>query len=426
MPLTFARSAPTSGPPPSVYPIPGTIDGTGATDTTFAIQQWINSVPDGTPGHPNVLQFGAGATYGYAQGSWGYGLNYVDGSPPGTANGSYGAYLLVRRNHLVLDFNGCTFLAITAGTEHRFTWFITGGTDVTLKNGTIDGNVPVVGFPVGNGEFQAPISLEATDSTLITNMTIKHCTGYFVWFDVENIGLATPPYGVGKATPCTNVSATHLTCDTNYNGQGMAIDGVSGCLIDTCTITNPAQNGIDIEPNFTSFAADHITINNCTITGVGGGGYAGIVSVASGVDGTNAHDWTFTNNTITWSTTTQPARGIWLGNAPNTTPINNVTIKGNTLTGTYSQLNLNRMTNLDIEDNIVNRGWDIVAGGPCAGTGSVMFASWCSGKMLNNTWNGGFVGGLYGVYDYFNCAGGPTGGTNNISPYSGNTNWPSP
>lgn len=416
-PLTsFGRGIGTSlGPPPAnVYNIPGTVDGTGATDTTLAIQTWVNSVPDGTLGNPNTLRFGAGAIYGYAQGSWGEGFQHVDESPSGASNGSYGAYLLIRRNHLILDFNGCTFQALEAGTQHRFTWFAAGGSGVTFKNGTIDGRAGILGPPTGDPEFQSPIWLEATDSTTIRNMTLKHCTGYFIEFLINSIGRATPS-NIPSATPCSNVLVDGCTFDTqqNSNAQGLAIEGVNGLTIQNCTMLNPAANGIDVEPNFTSWPVQNITINNNTITGVQIGGGGCIVAVASGMDGNLAGNWTITNNTLAISPSLMPPGasniyGIWI--SPAVHNLNGLTITGNNITCSLYPFFMSHITNLDIENNTTTQ--------PTGSPNIVLAADNCTGKAINNMASG--ISGGQGAHDRTTNS---WPGTNSITT-SGNTGWP--
>ncbi len=45
------------------FNVPGSIDATGATNVTAALQSWINGVPNGTAGSPNILRFPGGSKY---------------------------------------------------------------------------------------------------------------------------------------------------------------------------------------------------------------------------------------------------------------------------------------------------------------------------------------------------------------------------
>ena len=62
VPPTTTTTAPPP-PPPNVFNIPSSVTGDCSADVTTEIDAWVASVPNGTAGNPNILNFGANACY---------------------------------------------------------------------------------------------------------------------------------------------------------------------------------------------------------------------------------------------------------------------------------------------------------------------------------------------------------------------------
>ncbi|OGH48231.1 MAG: hypothetical protein A3A51_04400 [Candidatus Levybacteria bacterium RIFCSPLOWO2_01_FULL_39_10] len=107
------RSAPPTPTGTNVYTIPSNIDGTGSSDVSTALQNFVNSIPNGTSSTPSIIVFPAGKNYQLNPAItlsdrnnltfWGYGATLRTTGPGNTVNSS--AFLLYRSDNIkILGF----------------------------------------------------------------------------------------------------------------------------------------------------------------------------------------------------------------------------------------------------------------------------------------------------------------------------------
>jgi len=307
-----------------------------AVDTQLA--SWIATVPDGS-----IIQFSKNACYGVDQ------TIYVSG-----------------RNNLTFDGNGATFKALTLqdvaySGQNRAIWRINGGSTITLENmivwGASDGRFSA---PTHDLEWQHGVAFDGGSNMILKNSTIKNVYGDFVEFQYLD-GSANETL----ATAAVNGTVFNNTFN-NSNRQGIGISDGSHITIDSNTITSANADAIDIEPDVSSEAADHITINNNIFSGaqnafdLGFGGYSwsGLV-----------HDIIFTNNKDLALRPTCSSEMVTSSRSAiaGTTPISNVTISGNTgysLTDGFGVFDT--FNNLTVTNNTIHgdgNGCDPIPGG---------------------------------------------------------------
>jgi hypothetical protein len=205
VPITTAPTAPTPT-------IPASIDATGATDVTSALQSYLNGLASGAK-----VVFKAGATYRITNG-----------------------IKVVGKSNLVIDGNGATIYKTTRGNSPILE-LREGSNNNTIKNLTIKGVNPYPGYWNLAYEHEHGISLGGTKQTLIDSCKIINVGGdgiYFTGIWINNVLYPSQD--------------THITkCLFDGTGRmGIAItDGGNGVVVDFCTFRNQGYYLWDIEPN---------------------------------------------------------------------------------------------------------------------------------------------------------------------------------
>lgn len=377
------------------------IDFTGATDTSAAIEAFIARVPDGS-----TIRFPSSGICGYQD----------RGTP---LWGNSAAYQVVRRHNLTIDGNGCQFVSLSLGDIHRYTWYVGGGSGITLENLHVVGSYPAFALNGANFEFQSPIWIEGVSGCNIVGNTLSNCYGYFINVFGDQNGA-----GGGNATnPSTNVLVDSNTMTNQWQGtpvgayvgaQGFVVEGAVNLTVSNNTINHPGLNAIDIEPNFTTWPCHDIVFRNNVITNLN---YSVLTCVGAATTGANCFNITIDNNTATQNVPSNCAEAIWAGN-PAGAPMDAWTVTNNKLNTLARAVNFLNMTHCNVQHNTFHQ-----FSGGCTGAGSpgaVMYGN----QLPNGTVSNNFVDGgqaAYGISDQNITA----GGSRSVFVANGNnTNWP--
>ena len=141
------------------YQVPASVDGTGATDVSTHLNNWISNVPDGS-----VVSF-----------------------RPGTYLLSKGIQLGNRRN-LIFEGNGATLKTTGSGSDyvaspfvlgwsHKLKYWTGGSRDIAIRHFTLVGNDPSPGEYGGGGENQMGVQIVGTRNLEVSGVTIRAVRG---------------------------------------------------------------------------------------------------------------------------------------------------------------------------------------------------------------------------------------------------------
>lgn len=212
----------------AVVDIPSSIDATGASDVSAALQTFINGVADGT-----LINFPAAGIY------------RID----------YGIHLSAR-NRLILDGHGCTlaYVSVTGtGNDYSFFYDYNGvGADIWIKNFVLIGSSPYPGVytpgtsPTG-GEGQHGVIVKSN------RFEISGCTISAVWGD-----------GFYLIFGSNNVWI-HDNHVISCGRQGLTIIAASNVITERNVFDTSGQHAFDVEPNASTDISENIIFRNNTI-----------------------------------------------------------------------------------------------------------------------------------------------------------------
>jgi hypothetical protein len=209
------------------FTVPSSIDATGATDVTSALQAFLNSAP-----HHSELDFKAGARYRIE----------------GTLHLSY-------RNDMAVDGKGATFFATTPTNDrNRSQWVFGNDSNLEVSNMTIHGANPHAGQAddayVQDLEAQHGIEVDGGEQINLHNLDITDTYGDFIY-----VGRSAGPV-LGHATDIH----IHDNLMERNGRQGISVSDGSFVLIDHNTINETRRATIDLEPYAHSGEVNNITI----------------------------------------------------------------------------------------------------------------------------------------------------------------------
>lgn len=221
-----------------LHQIPATIDTTGTTDVTNALNAYFRSVPDSSEIH-----FVPFARY------------RVEGT-----------LLFVNRRHLTLQGNGATVFATTTGAgvtppaslAHRWPrgrrhFLFQGGAGITVRNVKVRGANPVAGTSepayVAALEAQHGFEFSGVEGGELDRVTVNDVYGDFVYFG---------PYTGNLAS---GIRVHHSTFERNGR-QGVAFTGAQDILFEQNAMSHVRRAHFDLEPNLSSDVVRRITIRD--------------------------------------------------------------------------------------------------------------------------------------------------------------------
>jgi hypothetical protein len=247
----------------ATYTVPASIDATGATDVTAALNGWIQGVPDGS-----VISFPAKGVYKLGKG-----------------------IQLGNRRNLVLQGNGATLRASGAGSDNVASLFVpgysyplrhwSGGTShIAIRDFNLVGNDSTPGVYGSGGEGQAGFRSYATDYLEVSGCKISAVWGDgFFFHEATNIWIHDNQVASAGRNGVTVISGSGITAENN-------------------TFDKIGYVTLDVEPNAATEASSNIVFRGNT-AGTWGQDF---VSVDGQHTGAPIRDITVSGNTVTGST----------------------------------------------------------------------------------------------------------------------------
>lgn len=237
-------------------------------DNTHDDQDAINQALKSDAG---TINFMPGKTYLIK----GYETGQRQGGTPADLTDNTG---LVVPSDKIVDLNGAKIKIITNDRTNYNGFTIASVSNVTIKNGKIEGDRKT--HTGSGGEWGYGISIRYAHNVILENLIITE-----MWADGINISNDGDP-----STLCTNITIRECICDGNRR-QGMSVENGDGFLIENSEFINTGNDsyqknpsaGIDIEPFMNSGnMVKNIRITNCNLSN----NYsAGVISSGNHTDG---------------------------------------------------------------------------------------------------------------------------------------------
>ncbi len=241
------NQTPTTTPTPTInqtgtiYNIPSSIDGSGNTNVSTAIQAFVNSVPNGTSSNPSIIKFPAGKTYQLQPGINYGGKSYIifDGSGTPTQYGNTGGATLKAPGNGIKVENSPFYAQYPAN-------------DIIFKNFNLIGSNPHGatnlcwnGEAAQNsggtlGEYQMGISMRGARDIEIANINFDKFQGDHVYL------------GAFRASPTVwNENIWIHNVYGNNNGRmAFGIIAANNLKIEDSKFDNTCMYVFDQEPNY--------------------------------------------------------------------------------------------------------------------------------------------------------------------------------
>jgi len=243
--------------------VPSSVDASGSSDASAALNSFIGSVPDGS-----TIVFRAGGTYRLDHG-----------------------ILVTNRHNLVFEGNGATLRANGSGSTLRDSPFAIdqGNSYITIRNFTITGNNPnTTTLYTAGQEGQYGVGVWGSTNVEIANNTISH-----TWGD----GI----YVSGNDT--THASSDSVWVHDNafsYIGRsGIALTAGSHVTVEHNSFDRVGIHVFNIEPDTAYQVNTFDTFQNNTVGSYSvSTSYVGYFFAADGAAGSTTHDVTVTGNTV--------------------------------------------------------------------------------------------------------------------------------
>ncbi|MGZ8502050.1 MAG: right-handed parallel beta-helix repeat-containing protein [Candidatus Limnocylindrales bacterium] len=253
-PPPTAKPTATAKPPTgNNYPVPASIDATGATDVTTPLKAFVNSVPDGS-----TITFKATGVYRLDT-----------------------ALQFSRHHRLTLDGNGATLKAGGGTSEvNSLIWVGSYGganTDITIRDFNLVGNSSAPGVYQGGREGAHGIIVHGSSDVDVSGITVSG-----VWGDCFYVG--------GRAD---TVSFHDSTCKSNGR-NGVTITSGRNVTIQRVAFDKSGYVTLDIEPNLASEGAANVTFVDNTAGTFTDSFFSALGAIGSHIDGV-----TIGRNTVT-------------------------------------------------------------------------------------------------------------------------------
>ena len=260
-PTATGAGASTPSPPPALsarITVPSSIDASGATDASAALQNWLNAVPDGS-----TVVFSEGGVYRMDKG-----------------------LRVSRRRNLIFEGNGATLKSNGDATPRSSLFILAGSTGITVRDFALVGNSPTPGVYSTSGEYAHGVYVLGGRDVEIASVTIRA-----VWGD-----------GVMIENWADSVRF-HDSQVVSVGRNGVSITAGSHVIIEDVAFDKTGGSLLDIEPWQASGGANHVVLRNCTGGTRGENldpaiGY-GYFFAADGAPGSVINDVAVTGNTIT-------------------------------------------------------------------------------------------------------------------------------
>lgn len=270
-------------------------------DGQDAIAAAIEACPDGT-----TVQFPADRTY--------YQTDEIS---------------VVGRSDLVIDGNGSTFISSAPNDtsasiyDAHPNWQIVEGAGVTLRNLTIQGNLPrgQRGILPGN-QYNAGIVIYGGDGIRVADVSVFSVFGDFLVADPSGFF-----HGLGAldGQVPTNVEVDRLYGES-AGRQCVAVTAARAFWLRDSTLRDCYQNGVDLEPDVAGEPVQDVHILSNEISGY----YFSAIAVPTSYGDGDVRGIEIARNTTSASDTCYPA--VMLGGVQaNSVPLDDITVTDNTL-----------------------------------------------------------------------------------------------
>jgi len=296
--------APTPTPPPTPPPasagiaVPSSIDATGTTNVSAALQAFINSVPDGS-----TIVFKAGGVYRVDPG-----LRF-DG-----------------RSNLVFEGNGATIKRIGWATTPRAVLFFDGGDHITVRDLTLLGDNPDAGtanaYHSGGQEYYHNIQLYGVSNVEIANVTMSGAWGDCLYINT----------GGTDHVWSDTVWFHDSTCKLNGR-MGVVVNGGRNVTVERVHFAQIAMSVLDIEPDYSYEGATNVKFIDNTV-GIFGLAvqWDTLFVAACGLDGTLVDGITISGNTVAGNPHGYLGKSYGLNTRIDTARRSNIVFTNNTAT----------------------------------------------------------------------------------------------
>lgn len=264
-----------SNPPPAgaVFVVPSSIDGSGNTDVTDALNRWITSVPDGSATSPSILQFPSGKVYLLSQGL------QISNRSNLTFDG-YGARLTLNP---AAGFNQLQSLFLLGKAYNGFFGGL--NSHLVIRGFELVASNPTPGVWSAAREMAHAVEIDNSDGVEV--------------YDIRAHGIGGDGF---KTTAGRNLHIHHNHIE-DAGRQGVSIISGDHILIENNQFDDMGYYVLDIEPNDDTESATDITFQNNRAGSWGPnlGKGAGFVACGSGAAYNQIGNITITGNTLTGS-----------------------------------------------------------------------------------------------------------------------------
>jgi parallel beta helix pectate lyase-like protein len=258
-PIVMPTSIPTHTTSPTDIPVPESIDATGESDASVALNTWLSAVPDGS-----TVVFRVGGVYLMDKG-----------------------LTLQSRHNLILEGNGATLKSngvSSCGRDCSLFYLWTGNSGITIRNFTLVGNSPTPGIFESNWEHASAITIVAGGDVEIANITVSGVGG-----DGLTLSGVTPDWPDGIWFHDSHVISS--------GRMGVAVVAGRNVTVERVRFDTVGYHVFDIEPNDTTQGASNVKFLNNTI-----GSWThplGFLFAADGAAGSTVEGVTVSGNIVT-------------------------------------------------------------------------------------------------------------------------------
>ena len=281
-----------------VYTVPASIDPTGRTEVSDALQQWIASIPAASAANPITVRFQPNATY---WSDYGLILQRKATGIGGIVASMWKSIPAFNLSNVTLDLNGATIVQRTttpwrygngAVLDTRKRWgnpmiFTAGATNVRITNGTLVGSQTGGRYDPNREDWMGILIGGDNDDDIAANMRVDHMTIRNVWGDFVYLASQTSR---GKLLKDVTIEDNTMRSSGRH---GMVIHGGTNLMIRRNAMTGVGRFVFDSEPApVHGWQGVTITANTGTAGSLGYFQFIGNAqSVATGL--------TISNNSIT-------------------------------------------------------------------------------------------------------------------------------
>jgi hypothetical protein len=261
-PIVAPSPIPTRSTSPTGIPVPASIDATGGSDASAALNTWLTTVPDGS-----TVVFRVGGVYLMDKG-----------------------LTLQSRHNLTFEGNGATVRSngvSSCGRDCSLFYLWTGNTGITIRNFTLVGNSPTPGVYDGSWEQASAITIVAGGDVEIANITVSGVGG-----DGLTLSGVAPDWPDGIWFHDSHVISS--------GRMGVAVVAGRNVTVERVRLDTVGYHVFDIEPNDTTQGASNVRFLNNTV-----GSWShpmGFLFAADGAAGSAVEGVTVSGNIVTEGT----------------------------------------------------------------------------------------------------------------------------